>query len=287
MTELFSPKVDYVFKNIFGNEKHPNILISFLNACIKPKYPIEKVNIRNTEINKEFVEDSYSRLDILATTSTGEVINIEMQRKDQHNMIKRSLYYWSKVYSSEYQGKSLYSKLPRTICINILDFELLDEENYHNTYVLKNRENNHLLTDDLELHFIEIPKMKAIDLDDMLSIWTAFLEDPNNNEVVELEKKYSALHEAREELTRISRDPKEREAYRMRENSQNDKADAIATANERGRIQGRAEGREEGVLQAKIENAKSAILNGFDDDVIIKIVGLSIEEIKAIRESMK
>ncbi len=31
---ILSPKVDFVFKKIFGNEKHPNILISFLNAVI-------------------------------------------------------------------------------------------------------------------------------------------------------------------------------------------------------------------------------------------------------------
>jgi predicted transposase/invertase (TIGR01784 family) len=81
----------------------------------------------------------------------------------------------------------------------------------------------------------------------------------------------------------------------MRENSQNDKADAIATANERGRMQGREEGRkegrvqgrEEGALQNKIETVKSAILNGLDDEIIVKVVGLSIDEIKAIRESMK
>ncbi|MGL5714751.1 MAG: PD-(D/E)XK nuclease family transposase, partial [Paraclostridium sp.] len=29
---LLSPRVDFVFKKIFGNEQHPNILISFLNA---------------------------------------------------------------------------------------------------------------------------------------------------------------------------------------------------------------------------------------------------------------
>ncbi len=34
-TQLFDPRIDYIFKNIFGNEKHPNILISFLNACLK------------------------------------------------------------------------------------------------------------------------------------------------------------------------------------------------------------------------------------------------------------
>ncbi|MFL7795586.1 Rpn family recombination-promoting nuclease/putative transposase, partial [Clostridium chauvoei] len=33
---LLNPKVDFIFKKIFGSEKHPNILISFLNAVMKP-----------------------------------------------------------------------------------------------------------------------------------------------------------------------------------------------------------------------------------------------------------
>ena len=32
---LLDPKVDFVFKNIFGSEKNPEILISFLNAKLK------------------------------------------------------------------------------------------------------------------------------------------------------------------------------------------------------------------------------------------------------------
>ena len=161
-TQLFDPKVDYIFKNIFGSEKHPKILISFLNACIKSESPITDVSIKNTEITKEYMEESFSRLDVLATTQDGEVINIEMQRADEKNMVKRSLYYWSKIFSAEYKGKGRYSSLPRTICINVLDFNLLDEEHFHNTYILMNKENNNLLTEIKDEFFKEIidPCMK-------------------------------------------------------------------------------------------------------------------------------
>lgn len=37
---------------------------------------------------KEYIESSFSRLDILAKTSTGELINIEIQRVDEQNIIK-------------------------------------------------------------------------------------------------------------------------------------------------------------------------------------------------------
>ena len=106
---ILSPKVDFVFKKIFGNEKHPNILISFLNAVIKPTDLIKSVQIKNTDIEKEHIEDKYSRLDIKAVTNNGEHINIEIQVKNEYNMIKRSLYYWSKMYEGQLTNCLLYT----------------------------------------------------------------------------------------------------------------------------------------------------------------------------------
>lgn len=272
-TQLFDPKVDYIFKNIFGNENHPKILISFLNACIKSESPITSVKIKNTELTKEYIEESFSRLDVLATTQDGEIVNIEMQRADEKNMVKRSLYYWSKIFSSAYQGKGRYSSLPRTICINVLDFNLLDEEHFHNTYILKNKENNNLLTDTLELHFVEIPKMKEIDPNDMLSLWTAFLNDPNNEKLIELEAKYEELHEAKVELARLSRDPKEAEKYRMRENAINERRNFFLETLDKGL--------KEGEKKAKIKIALK-LKESLDINTISEMTDLSVSELEEI-----
>lgn len=294
-TKLFEPKVDYVFKNLFGSEKHPKILISFLNACIKPESPIVSVQLKNTELSKEYIEDSFSRLDVLAKTDKGEIINIEMQRADEKNMVKRSLYYWSKAYSGEYGGKSRYSDLPRTVCINVLDFNLLLESNYHNKYILKNDKTNDILTDTMEIHFIELPKMKKIDEKDILSMWAAFINDPNDERVIELESMVEELHEARIELARISRDPKEAENYRLRQNAMNERMNALLEAEDKGiakgLIKGIAQGKAEGIAQgkaegerlAKVEIAKISLKNGLSVEMICEITGLSIEEIEAIK----
>ncbi len=201
-----------------------------------------------------------------------------MQRADEKNMIKRSLYYWSKIFSAEYQGKVRYSSLPRTICINVLDFKLLEEENFHNTYILKNKKNNNLLTDTLEIHFIEIPKMIQIDQNDMLSLWTAFLNDPNNDIVVALEAKYEELHEAKIELARLSRDPKEAEKYRMRENAINERRNFFLETLDKGLEEGRKEGRK----AEKIQIAKS-LLDILDIETIALKTGLSIDELENLK----
>ena len=201
-----------------------------------------------------------------------------MQRADEKNMVKRSLYYWSKIFSAEYKGKGRYSALPRTICINVLDFKLLDEEHFHNVYILKNKENNNMLTDTLELHFVEIPKMKEIDQNDMLSLWTAFLDDPNNDKLVALEAKYEELHEAKIELARLSRDPKEAEKYRMREDAINERRNFFLETLDKGL--------KEGIEKRDIEIVSNMISDGLSDDIISKLTNIDINKVIEIKNRM-
>ena len=56
---LLDPKVDFVFKNIFGSPNHPEILISFLNATLKPKKKIVSVDIKKTDIEKQYIKIGY------------------------------------------------------------------------------------------------------------------------------------------------------------------------------------------------------------------------------------
>lgn len=70
-----------------------------------------------------------------------------------------TLYYWSKLYTNLEKGKE-YTELARTVTINILCFKLLPGELYHSMYGVYNARNQHLLTKDLEIHFIEMSKWK-------------------------------------------------------------------------------------------------------------------------------
>ena len=280
---ILSPKVDFVFKKIFGNEKHPNILISFLNAVIKPTDLIKSVQIKNTDIEKEHIEDKYSRLDIKAVTNNGEHINIEIQVKNEYNMIKRSLYYWSKMYEGQLTKGQDYDTLSRTICINILDFKYLKNDNFHNCYRLKEKNTNEELTDVMELHFIEIPKLRKLenseDISDMLEAWITFIERPTSELIDKLEMSSDEIKEAKEELLRLSGNDKERERYEKRFESILEQNSLLANAERKG-LQ---KGKKEGAKQEKILIAKNAINNNLDDNTIKIITGLSLEEIKELR----
>ena len=235
MTGLLDPKVDFVFKNIFGSPKHPKILISFLNAILKPANKITEVEIKGTDIEKKFIDDKYSRLDVKATTNNNEIINIEIQLKNEYNMIQKDLYYLSKLYKDQLKEREYYSSLNRTVCINILNFKYLKTEKFHSTYRLKDLESNEELTDIIELHFIEIPKL-PIDSDekDMLIAWTEFLRNPESEKVRNLEMSIEEIREAKDELIKMSNDSVQREIYDMREKTRKDTVSALNEAERKG-----------------------------------------------------
>ncbi|EDT71756.1 Rpn family recombination-promoting nuclease/putative transposase [Clostridium perfringens] len=273
---LLNPQIDFVFKKIFGTEKNKPILINFLNAVIKPTTPIKDVEIKNNDIDKDFIEDKFSRLDVKATTSNKEHINIEIQVKNEYNMIQRTLYYWSKMYSEQIQNRDNYSKLERTVCINILNFKYLKNDKYHNAYRLKEITSNEELTDLQEIHFIELPKFNEIgnkeyvenvEKMDALEKWLEFLVEPESNTVRQLELSNEEIKLAKSELYRLSMDSKEREQYNMREKAIYDRISALENAEAKGKI------------ERELELVKASLNQGLEISLISKITGLSEEEI--------
>ena len=277
---LLSPKVDFVFKKIFGSEENKSVLISFLNATLKPKKEIVSVDLKNTDIEKEYLKDKFSRLDVKATTSNKETINIEIQLKNEYDMIQRSLYYWSKIYEEQIQEGDSYSNLNRTVCINILNYNYLKNDRFHNIYRLKEIETNEELTDLEEIHFIEIPKLRELNLNDeadMLEVWVEFLRDPESEVIRNVETTNQDIKKAKDKLYKLSQSKEDRELYFLREKSIRDEISALSKAKE--------EGIQTGAKNKELEIAKNAIKNNLDDNTIKAITGLSLEEIKQIRNN--
>ena len=269
-----------MFKKIFGSEDNKSVLMSFLNATLKPKEEIVSVELKNTDIEKEYVKDKFLRLDVKATTNKNETINIEIQLKDEHNMIQRTLYYWSKLYEEQIGEGDFYNKLNRTVCINILNFKYLKNDRFHNVYRLKEIETNEELTDIEEIHFIEIPKLKGVDLKeekDMLKVWIEFLRDPESEVIRSVEMNNEEIRRAKDKLYKLSQDEKERELYFIREKSIKDEASALYNAEQKGI--------EKGIQKTKIDMIKKLSIVGMSIEQIAEIVSLSVDEVKQLIEN--
>lgn len=177
--DLLDPTVDFVFKRIFGDERNTDVLVSFLNAIFEAadEAQVESIEILNPFLDRETLTDKMSVLDIRARTDTGNLVNIEIQLWNAGDMPKRTLYYWARLYAGQMEQGDQYHTLKKTIAINILDFNLLAGERWHNVFHVREDTVGLMLTDVLEVHFLELRKLReqATGLERRLVRWMLFL----------------------------------------------------------------------------------------------------------------
>ncbi len=178
---IMSPKFDFVFKYIFGNEKNKDLLIALLSAvlCV-PEEEFEGIQIINSELIKEFKEDKKGILDVRVKTNKGKQIDVEIQILPTDYMAERTLFYWSKMYTSQIKSGETYDNLKKCITINIVDFRCTPLKKLYSSYHLTEDEAGDKLTDLIEVRFLEIPKLfdKDIERDenDPVVQWMEFLD---------------------------------------------------------------------------------------------------------------
>ncbi|MFD1677190.1 Rpn family recombination-promoting nuclease/putative transposase [Alicyclobacillus fodiniaquatilis] len=289
-------KVDFAFKQMFGQPQNAELLIDLLNALFKrsKREHIVSVTFPNTELTAETFGDKEARLDVFAVTDAEERINIEIQLSNHRDMVKRSLYYWASLFRSQAKSGMKYLELNRTITVNILDFHYFDSTPvYHSTYHLLDEKTQMPMTDVMEIHFIELPKLRKSYLDnlaqavqDPLERWLLLLDAADNEQIrTELEAlamKDPIMEKAMEAWEQISRDPDNWAAYLARHMAMMDKASWLADA----RAEGIEVGREEGKLEKSLEIARNFLLMNHDVSEVANATGLSVAQVEEIKRQL-
>ena len=280
----YPPKMDIIFQAIFGEVGSENITKDFLEKILKRK--IEKISLdKNPILRRELKDDKLGVLDIITELDGKEKCNIEMQLIDKNNIIERMLYYWSKMYTRQIKAGDDYNKLEKTIVILIADFNIkgLEEVEYHSTWKIieTNSVKKLILTDKFELDIIELLKIKGRENEkDQLLDWLIFLENPESERVTRKMEENENLKEAVEKLDRISEDEKMQRIIELREKAIRDEHAIYA----KGVDDGIEEGKAKGAREKQIEIAKSMLKENMDIEMIIKITGLTKQEIEKLQE---
>ncbi len=280
----YPPKMDIIFQAIFGEVGSENITKDFLEKILKRK--IEKISLdKNPILRRELKDDKLGVLDIITELDGKEKCNIEMQLIDKNNIIERMLYYWSKMYTRQIKAGDDYNKLEKTIVILIADFNIkgLEEVEYHSTWKIieTNSVKKLILTDKFELDIIELSKIKGRENEkDQLLDWLIFLENPESERVTRKMEENENLKEAVEKLDRISKDEKMQRIIELREKAIRDEHAIYA----KGVDDGIEEGKAKGAREKQIEIAKSMLKENMDIEMIIKITGLTKQEIEKLQE---
>ena len=235
---------DFIFKKVFGKQGNESILKNLLEAILKIK--IEKVEVQaEVELERELIEDKVGKLDIKAIIDKDKIIDIEMQMQNQYNMKERTLYYWAGLYYTELQKSEDYQNNKKAITINILNFDIFKEGPYHEIVDLRRRYNNILLTDKLEIHFIQLSKFlkeARKEEDKELWNWLTFICNKNKEEVEKVMAENEEIKKANEQLEYLTGDEAVRRIAFLREKAERDYVTNMKGAREEGIKEGEKEG---------------------------------------------
>lgn len=270
---------DYVFKRIFGQKKNSDILKDLLQAILTD-IEITSVHVnQDVSLERQLMTDKLGILDIVATLDNGVRVNIEMQVRDYHNTIDRSVFYESGLFHEGLDKSEDYLQIPKSIGIWILNYDIFNEGPFHEIAKLKRDYENIVLTDKFEIHYIQLPKFKkkCKRISNKLEEWLTFINCNDLEEISMIENEY--VKKAEEELEYLSGDAAERRLAELREKAIRDEAAAMAGATRRGREEGRAEGRAEGEKNKCIQIAKKMLDENIEIETIVRVTGLTKEEI--------
>ena len=273
---------DYVFKRIFGKKGNEDITRSFIEAVTSEYY--EDINLEDTPIlERDLLENKMGILDVKVVANEINDIDIEMQVTKSEHIAERILWYWAKMYASSIEKGEGYSSTKRAICIMIADFKverLKEIENYHTKWNIREEEKRDIiLTDKLEIHIIELAKLKDKDSKEKLKEWCKFIKAPESVG----ESTMKEIKMAKEELNKISQDKKERRLAELREKAIMDEMAIRDSGYNEGKKYGIEEGLKNGKKIRSIEIAKEMLKENIDLSLVSKITGLSINELKDIK----
>ena len=266
---------DYFIRYLFSHKGNENIALNFINAVFKDLdfETFNKIEILNPFNIAENYDEKESIVDIKATTETGITVLIEIQARGNENFIKRTLYYWAYNYSSNLNRGSIYDELKAVVSINITNFILTDENKVHSCYVLKELNNNKILTDHCQLHFIELPKFNIKNITEMEELHKDFISWIKLSNLI---KENTIFEEVENKCNTFVNDRPVMDKYKKRE------VDAyfFDRSMELDLKKAKEEGIEQGEKNKAISIARNLKKSGIDIRVISENTGLSIEEIK-------
>ena len=155
------PTNDFIFKKIFGQPKNSDLLKDLLESILTD-IKIDTVEInKDVSLERKMITDKLGILDVIATLNDNTKVNIEMQVRNYYNTVERSLFYGTGVYHENLESGKDYINIPCSISIWITDYNVFEEGPFHEKARLKRDFENKVLTNKLQLHYIQLPKFRA------------------------------------------------------------------------------------------------------------------------------
>ena len=282
----FTARNDYAFKKLFGTEENKDIMMEFISlVTLLSQDDFDDVRIENSEQIPLFYNEKAGRLDIKIRLNDGRKIDVEMQNTYFDYYPKRSIFYCSKMIHEHFFSGLQYMDLKKCIAINVLNSPFKLSEKIHSIYQIRETEEQTLLDELLEIHFLDLTKLQKDNLTS-LEKWLMFIKTDSKEERSMLAQGNPVMAKANKVMDIFYLDEQERKRYEAAWEYESDRLSMISESErkglERGRAEGEARGKAEGSRQAKLETAKNLLQFGLSVQKIAQATGLTKEDVEAL-----
>jgi predicted transposase/invertase (TIGR01784 family) len=278
------PKIDCVFKALFGAKGTEENLKFFINSYLHPtQRKAEGLTYMDPVINKKKPYEIATVYDILAKDKYNCLYNLRMQNDMGPHYYARVLYHFTRLLYMQLQKEETYGFLKGVITMDVMNFNCLKSKDYHSTFrvlrVGQKSKDNRFFEECGEIHFLELEKFsKWYKLKTKKDYWTSFTETVDKYEkgaLLELYESDMKLKEAFEVLQELNFAPDEEMVYETRRKLLLDEEEVLQAAHYKGEQKDRQEEREWMVIKM-LGNSRFSI------EDITNMTGLSKEEIKQL-----
>lgn len=296
IARFLDPKNDFAFKQVFGTEKHKDILIHFLNDVLKLKdeQKIQEVQFLTPIQDPDIASKKQSIVDVLCKDESGRQFIIEMQVARTAGFKERAIYYASKAYVNQMVKGGQYEHLKEVIFIAIIDYELFPHKvKYHSTHQLYDQDTQEHDLFGLRFEFLELPRFnkKLDEITTMVEKWCYYFKYAPETTAQDLEKLVGSdevIKEAYQALDTAYWTDNELMLYEQEMKSENDGLAILRYAEQQAMEKGMEKGLAQG--EAKLQAEKQTIVKNFlaagvAVSIIAKSMGLTEAEIEALRDS--
>ena len=264
---------DYGFKKLFGEQPNKDLLIAFLNGLLQGKERVEELSyLKNERLGKNEGERR-AVYDLYCTNEKGEKFIVELQKTKQSFFKDRTVYYSTFPIREQAKRADWNYELKAVYTIAILDFVFDEDKKEPNKYrydiKLTDIETKKVFYDKLTFIYLEMPKFNKTveELETRFDKWLFVLRNLNKLDRVP-DKLREQIFDKLFETAEIAKfTPAQIQSYEDSLKYYRDLKNSLDTAKEEG----------------KIEVARNAMEEGLSTDVIMKITGLTKEQIEQIK----
>ena len=211
------------------------------------------------------------------------------------------MFYWAKMYTADFKAGESYDKLHRCIAINIIADGFRLNDAIHSEYLLQEKTAHTVLTDVLEVHFLDLQAAKRVKAEgqaagkrSQLINWLRFIGATNRKERAMIATMSPVLQMLNEKIDVLTLSPTERKLYESRMKLKSDittiSETQFSAGVERGKSLGLAEGKSLGLAEGEVrgsrqkalETARNLLAIGLSIESIAKATGLTVQEVETL-----